>query len=181
MTKATEYKGKLYSFGWSRYEGDEYLNFFGRSTTVGKDTAPCWDTFTIKIPKAKEGLTYNGKKQTGVAASEDGYYSIKGNIETKEGTYKATLSLKDPDWCTWEDGTIEDKVVTWKIAASSENAAKPTTPPGSKAALTPKAQDGTKTAANVKTGDTSQPILWLLVGAAAVVIIVVVWRRRKKK
>ena len=181
MTKATEYKGKLYSFGWSRYEGDEYLNFFGRSTTVGKDTAPCWDTFTIKIPKAKEGLTYNGKKQTGVAASEDGYYSIKGNIETKEGTYKATLSLTDPDWCTWEDGTIEDKVVTWKIAASSENAAKPTTPPGSKAALTPKVQDGNKTAANVKTGDTSQPILWLLVGAAAVVIIVVVWRRRKNK
>lgn len=89
--------------------------------------------------------------------------------------------MTDPDWCTWEDGTIEDKVVTWKIAVSSENAVKPTTPSGSKATLTPGAQGGTKTAANVKTGDTSQPILWLLVGAAAVVIIVVAGRRRKNK
>lgn len=85
MTTAAEYKGKLYSFRWSRYEGDKYFNFFGRLTTIGKDKVPCWDTFTIKIPKAKEDLTYNGKKQTGVAASKDDTIRSKGILKRRRG------------------------------------------------------------------------------------------------
>lgn len=118
MVCSAEYKGVLYVFGNSVREGDNYLNPVSRSTKVGEAVAPWWDTFAIKIPSARKGLVYNGKEQTGVHQSPKGYYTITGNVGTEAGTYTATLKLKDPDWCTWEDGTIEDKTVTWSIGPS---------------------------------------------------------------
>ena len=118
MVCSAEYKGVLYVFGNSVREGDNYLNPVSRSTKVGEAVAPWWDTFAIKIPSARKGLVYNGKEQTGVHQSPKGYYTITGNVGTEAGTYTATLKLKDPDWCTWEDGTTEDKTVTWSIGPS---------------------------------------------------------------
>ena len=118
MVCSAEYKGVLYVFGNSVREGDNYLNPVSRSTKVGEAVAPWWDTFAIKIPSARKGLLYNGKEQTGVHQSPKGYYTITGNVGTEAGTYTATLKLKDPDWCTWEDGTTEDKTVTWSIGPS---------------------------------------------------------------
>ena len=48
---------------------------------------------TIAVPKAKTGLTYNGKAQTGVAAGTG--YTVKNGSATNAGTYTATLTLKD--------------------------------------------------------------------------------------
>ena len=118
MVCSAEYKGVLYVFGNSVREGDNYLNPVSRSTKVGEAVAPWWDTFAIKIPSARKGLVYKGKEQTGVRQSPEGYYTITGNVGTETGTYTATLKLKDPDWCTWEDGTTEDKTVTWSIGPS---------------------------------------------------------------
>ncbi len=33
----------------------------------------------------------------------------------EKGTYTISFSLKDPYSTTWEDGTIEDKTLIWKI------------------------------------------------------------------
>lgn len=136
MVCSAEYKGVLYVFGNSVREGDNYLNPVSRSTKVGEAVAPWWDTFAIKIPSARKGLVYNGKEQTGVHQSPEGYYTITGNAGTETGTYTATLKLKDPDWCTWEDGTTEDKTVTWSIGPSPTGV---TGKPGPSATVKPQA------------------------------------------
>ena len=136
MVCSAEYKGVLYVFGNSVREGDNYLNPVSRSTKVGEAVAPWWDTFAIKIPSARKGLVYNGKEQTGVHQSPKGYYTITGNVGTEAGTYTATLKLKDPDWCTWEDGTTEDKTVTWSIGPSPTGV---TGKPGPSATVKPQA------------------------------------------
>ncbi|MDO4803727.1 MAG: S8 family serine peptidase [Lachnospiraceae bacterium] len=120
LTMAAEYKGELYAFAYGVHEGDAYLNFFGRSTKVGEANAPAWDTFAIAVPDAEEGLVYNGEEQAGVPASSEGYYTIEGNVATEPGTYTATLTLTDPDWCVWEDGTDAPKTVIWTIAEAPE-------------------------------------------------------------
>ncbi len=136
MVCSAEYKGVLYVFGNSVREGDNYLNPVSRSTKVGEAVAPWWDTFAIKIPSARKGLVYKGKEQTGVRQSPEGYYTITGNVGTETGTYTATLKLKDPDWCTWEDGTTEDKTVTWSIGPSPTGV---TGKPGPSATVKPQA------------------------------------------
>ena len=141
MVCSAEYKGVLYVFGNSVREGDNYLNPVSRSTKVGEAVAPWWDTFAIKIPSARKGLVYKGKEQTGVRQSPEGYYTITGNVGTETGTYTATLKLKDPDWCTWEDGTTEDKTVTWSIGPSPTGV---TGKPGPSATVKPQATASAK-------------------------------------
>lgn len=200
MVCSAEYKGVLYVFGNSVREGDNYLNPVSRSTKVGEAVAPWWDTFAIKIPSARKGLVYKGKEQTGVRQSPEGYYTITGNVGTETGTYTATLKLKDPDWCTWEDGTTEDKTVTWSIGPSPTGV---TGKPGPSATVKPQATvsakprvtvtprnsasqgvsskstsevskkggNGATTVPAAKTGDESRPILWILLSVMAGFII----------
>ena len=66
----------------------------------------------MKVPEGKT-LTYNGKAQKGVAASE--YYTVSGNSATNAGSYTATLKLKDEEETCWSDGTVTNKTVKWKI------------------------------------------------------------------
>ena len=65
-----------------------------------------------KLPEGKS-LLYSGEEQTGVPESE--IYTITGNTGTDAGTYTATLSLRDKSFYVWEDGTTDDKTVTWEI------------------------------------------------------------------
>ena len=67
----------------------------------------------ITVPSGKT-LTYNGKTQTGVESGIG--YSVSGtNSATKAGKYKATVTPLD-GYC-WQDGTTEDKIVSWTIEA----------------------------------------------------------------
>ena len=69
----------------------------------------------VAVPKAKTGLVYNGKAQTGVASGT--YYTIAGNSKTNAGTYTATLTLKDTKNYAWaDDGSVEPKKISWKIS-----------------------------------------------------------------
>ena len=182
--EGAEYKGVLYSFGWSVFDGKQPLNLVSRATAVGESNAPCWDTVPVKIPAAVSGLIYNGKKQIGVPKSAEGYYTIKGNEAINAGKYKAVLTLTDKDRYCWEDGTTEDKVIIWEIAKKKVTA---TPKPGitkRKEASTKASSKSTGTVkskkTSVKTGDTSMPILWIVTGAIAVIIIIVAVKRRNK-
>ena len=99
--------------------GTATVTITGKGNYRGSATA----TFTINprkvtVPSGKT-LTYNGKKQTGVAAGT--YYTISGNTATKAGSsYKATLKLKDKENCMWSDGTTGDKKVAWKINPAAQ-------------------------------------------------------------
>ena len=68
----------------------------------------------VAVPQAATGLTYTGKEQVGVPEGED--YTVEGGRQTNAGTYEATVSLKDPNTHSWEDGTADDKVVEWTIS-----------------------------------------------------------------
>lgn len=73
----------------------------------------------IPIPSAVSGLVYNGTDQVGVPEDNYYYYDVYDNQDVDAGTYVATVSLRDPDCYTWNDGTTEDKQVTWSIAPKS--------------------------------------------------------------
>lgn len=67
----------------------------------------------VQIPKAVASLYYNGKVQTGVPDSPRGCYSIIGNTARNVGEYTATATLSDG--FTWEDGSTEDKKISYSI------------------------------------------------------------------
>ena len=69
----------------------------------------------VEIPVAATGLVYNGQEQTGVPSSNDGKYTVTGNVQTDAGTYIAVISLTDPVNYQWEDGTTADKQITYTI------------------------------------------------------------------
>ncbi|MBR0376888.1 MAG: S8 family serine peptidase [Lachnospiraceae bacterium] len=117
--RAVVYKGVLYGFGLNTQDGNP-TEYVARATVVDEtpDT-PIQDTIKIKIPTAKKGLKYNGKAQTGVPASGEGFYNIKNNRKTDPGTYKARAELIDQDYLVWEDGTSAAKTITWSIAPIS--------------------------------------------------------------
>ncbi len=66
----------------------------------------------VAVPAAKANLTYNGKTQTGVAASKA--YTLVGATAKDAGTYTATATLNEG--YEWADGTTGAKTVTWTIA-----------------------------------------------------------------
>ena len=67
----------------------------------------------VQTPKAIPGLRYNGRVQTGVPSSVNGHYTITGNTATDAGTYVATASISDG--FVWEDGTKQDKQISYSI------------------------------------------------------------------
>ncbi|MBQ9061920.1 MAG: leucine-rich repeat protein [Eubacterium sp.] len=77
------------------------------------------DTFTIRLGKGSvqvpqgKNLTYDGTRQTGVAAGAA--YTVSGGSASGAGDYEATVSLRDKANTTWADGTTADKKIRWKI------------------------------------------------------------------
>ena len=73
------------------------------------------DPKSITIPKAKENLKYTGQTQTGVESGDD-YNVTEGQSAANTGNYTAVAELKDKNNTKWNDGTTENKSITWKIA-----------------------------------------------------------------
>lgn len=95
--------------------------------TVGNVTA-------VPIPQANPGLVWTGAEQTGV--NEGTGYTLTGHKATDAGDYTAIATLADG--YRWEDGTAENKSISWSIA----KAAAPAAPTGL-AGVAPTAADGT--------------------------------------
>ena len=66
----------------------------------------------VDAPRASGDLTYNGKTQTGVAASKA--YTLTGATAKDAGTYTATATLNEG--YEWADGTTAPKTITYTIA-----------------------------------------------------------------
>ena len=71
----------------------------------------------VDLPTAKTGLTYNGAKQTGVAAGTN--YTVTSGAGTEAKTYTAKATLKDTKNYTWSDGTKDAKSIKWTIGAAN--------------------------------------------------------------
>lgn len=87
----------------------------GASTTI-KITV---SKLAVDVPTANQGLVYSGGEQTGVAVSEDNYYSLSGNTGTNAAAYTATATLTDPANTRWNTADADDttpKEIGWTIA-----------------------------------------------------------------
>lgn len=73
------------------------------------------DMGVAQIPSAVTGLTYNGSELTGVIEGEG--YTLVGHKATQIGTHTATATLKEN--YKWSDGSMEEKVIPWVIAAGA--------------------------------------------------------------
>lgn len=73
------------------------------------------DMGVAQIPSVVTGLTYNGSEQTGVMEGEG--YTLVGHTASQIGTHTATATLKEN--YKWSDGSMEEKVIAWTIAAGS--------------------------------------------------------------
>lgn len=75
---------------------------------------------TVTIPVLNNIVTtYNGKTQTLSNLSSNLLYSVKGNEQTKAGTYPVTISLKEPNNFEWDNGTSNNLVINWTIEKAS--------------------------------------------------------------
>lgn len=92
------------------------------------------DVTAVPIPQANPGLVWTGAEQTGV--NEGTGYTLTGHKATDAGDYTAIATLADG--YRWEDGTAENKSISWSIA----KAAAPAAPTGL-AGVAPTAEDGT--------------------------------------
>ena len=71
------------------------------------------------IPTAKTGLIYDGNEKTGVEAGEG--YTLSGTVKaTDAGDYTATAAL-ETDY-KWNDGTTDDKIISWSIDRAAQEA-----------------------------------------------------------
>ena len=77
------------------------------------------DKIAINVPESKN-CTYNGYVWTGVPEN-DKFYTITGNTAKDAGIYTAKLSIKSE--YIWEDGSVTDKEIQWKIKPASIDSA----------------------------------------------------------
>ena len=85
----------------------------GQKTDPTPDPTPDPEPGTsVEFPAANIGLVYNGKTQTGVAASKA--YKLTGATAKDAGTYTATATLNEG--YEWADGTTAPRSVTYTIA-----------------------------------------------------------------
>ena len=101
--------------------------------TVG-NSEPNPGPVSIPVPTANTGLKWTGAEQTGV--NEGTGYTLTGHKGTNAGDYTATAVL-EPNY-QWNDGTRDDKTITWSIAKADGPAA-----PGNLTATAPTAAGGT--------------------------------------
>ena len=84
----------------------------------GKIYYASWTKVVAKpVPAADQNLVYNGADQTykfDVAADDENYCDIKGNVAKDAGEYTATASLANG--ATWDDGTTADLTFGYSIA-----------------------------------------------------------------
>ncbi len=73
----------------------------------------------VELPKAAEGLVYNGKEQTGVEGKR-GLYRVENGKATNAGKYEAKVKLVDSDNYQWILGrgkfSSDDQTVSYTIA-----------------------------------------------------------------
>lgn len=71
----------------------------------------------VKLPSLTNTLVYNGSVQTALLTElDEKYITVTDNKATNAGQYTLKLALKDKEKTVWDDGSIDDKTITWNIA-----------------------------------------------------------------
>ena len=87
----------------------ESANYLGAVETVEISVAP----MKVTLPEYQTSLAYTAETVELLESGE--YYSVEGGSAVERGDYVATVILKDPENCVWEDadfmGTIEWKII----------------------------------------------------------------------
>lgn len=104
------------------------MGYSWENAMEGEERKPVNVSFTIsqKMIAANDGkiFKYSGKQVSVV--SNPTYTTGDGILnETNEGDYTATLNLKDPVNTTWEDGSVDSKVVNWTIVPDIQYSVEP--------------------------------------------------------
>ena len=87
----------------------------GDDPTAERDIPWTIERQSVAVPKAVEGLVYDGSEQTGVPEGEK--YNITGNTGTDaRDDYSATATLLDSTNYKWADNTTDPQNIPWKIA-----------------------------------------------------------------
>lgn len=88
----------------------------GYELSVEKEVTVKVTKKTVPVPTVTTSLTYNGSNQNSGLQGVQGVYTVKDDGGTNAGTYRATLTLTNPDYYCWE-GTNETSVeVPYTIA-----------------------------------------------------------------
>lgn len=103
-----------------RYSSDDDLIDYRWEDNSINDIELDWSIVggSVSIPTIiSDDILYNGSAQSPVISGFDNNTMVKsGDLsKTAAGDYEITISLKDPDSCTWEDGLISDKTLNWSI------------------------------------------------------------------
>ena len=70
---------------------------------------------SVDVPVVAD-LTFNGKNQVPVVAESDLYRVVSNDGGTNAGSYSVELELVDPGSACWADGSVGNKVISYKIA-----------------------------------------------------------------
>lgn len=70
---------------------------------------------SVDVPVVAD-LTFNGKNQVPVVAESDLYRVVSNDGGTNAGSYSVELELVDPGSTCWVDGSVGNKVISYKIA-----------------------------------------------------------------
>lgn len=72
-------------------------------------------TLPIHLPEMQDTFVYDGTVLRPVDSLPEGIRALGSAEASDAGTYELILQLTDPEGSTWEDGTTEDRIVTWQI------------------------------------------------------------------
>ncbi len=73
------------------------------------------ERIVVSVPNINTRFEYSGKTHR-LPLENNFYYKVSGSVaEINAGTYQAILTLSDDINFVWADGTIEDKVITYRI------------------------------------------------------------------
>ena len=69
----------------------------------------------VSVPEVTKELNYTGSHQMCMGNYDNKIFSVSGASASMPGEYVATIALNDTDKYRWEDGTSDEKSISWRI------------------------------------------------------------------
>ncbi|MBR3307419.1 MAG: InlB B-repeat-containing protein, partial [Lachnospiraceae bacterium] len=69
----------------------------------------------VSVPEVTKELNYTGSHQMCMGNYDNKIFSVSGASASMPGEYVVTIALNDTDKYRWEDGTSDEKSISWRI------------------------------------------------------------------
>ncbi len=69
----------------------------------------------VSVPEVTKELNYTGLHQKCMGNYDNEIFSVSGASASMPGEYVVTIALNDTDKYRWEDGTSDEKSISWRI------------------------------------------------------------------